>query len=286
MTHNEAGPLLEAAREAGAAAASVIRQAFRSGTDLAVVLKGHQDFVTRVDLECEGLIREILAKKFPGIGFLGEEGGRDLEGHQRVWVVDPLDGTSNFMHGFPAFAVSIALVERVAPRVLCGGRFPEMAPFRPILGLVVDVCLEDEYFAWQGGGAWVSRKGAPEQAIRCSTRPNLEGAFLATGFPVRNRDLARLYTQLFVDLLPLSGGIRRAGSAALDLAYTAAGIFDAFFEIHLSPWDLMAGLVLIEEAQGATQGPGQEDAIQTGNLIAGSVEVCHELKLFLDRRLG
>jgi myo-inositol-1(or 4)-monophosphatase len=286
MSPQEAGPLLQAAREAGALAAEVIRREFRNGKDLQVTQKGHQDFVTRVDFECEALIRNHLARCFPGIGFMGEEGGRDLEGRERIWVVDPLDGTSNFMHGFPAFAVSIALAERVAPRVSCAGRFPQMGSYEPILGLVVDVCLQEEYFAWRGGGAFVKRLGGSETPLRASTRTELQGAFLATGFPVRTRDLARLYTQLFVDLLPISGGIRRAGSAALDLAYTAAGIFDAFFEIHLSPWDLMAGVVLVREAGGSILAPGAEDPLQSGNLIAGSIDVSAELKNHLDRRLG
>jgi myo-inositol-1(or 4)-monophosphatase len=284
-TENLVGEL-DAARRAGAAAAAVIRREFRSGADLAVRNKGHQDYVTRVDLECEALIRDELRAFDPTIGFLGEEGGQDLEGRQRIWVVDPLDGTSNFMHGFPAFAVSIALAERVAPRVSCGGRFPGMAPFEPILGVIVDVCLDEEYFACRGSGAWVRRTGGSTTALAASERPELPGAFLATGFPVRTRDLARLYTQLFVDLLPISGGIRRAGSAALDLAYTAAGVFDAFFEIHLSPWDLMAGVVLVREAGGVILAPGMEDPLQTGNLIAGSSGVCRELKAHLDRRLG
>lgn len=277
---------LAAARAAGQAAAELIRREFRSGKDLAVRHKGHQDYVTRVDMECEALIRDRLREFDPEIGFLGEEGGRDLEGRQRIWVVDPLDGTSNFMHGFPAFAVSIALAERVAPRVSSGGRFPGMASFEPILGVIVDVCLDEEYFAWRGGGAFRCSTGGSSTTLCASTRPELPGAFLATGFPVRTRDLARLYTQLFVDLLPISGGIRRAGSAALDLAYTAAGVFDAFFEIHLSPWDLMAGVVLVREAGGVIQAPGIEDSLQTGNLIAGSPGVCRELKEHLDRRLG
>lgn len=277
---------LAAARAAGKAAAEVIRREFRSGKDLAVRHKGHQDYVTRVDMECEALIRDRLREFDPDIGFLGEEGGRDLEGRQRIWVVDPLDGTSNFMHGFPAFAVSIALAERVAPRVSSGGRFPGMATFEPILGVIVDVCLDEEYYGWRGGGAYRCPSGGSSTVLQASTRPELPGAFLATGFPVRTRDLARLYTQLFVDLLPISGGIRRAGSAALDLAYTAAGVFDAFFEIHLSPWDLMAGVVLVREAGGVIQAPGIEDSLQTGNLIAGSPGVCRELKEHLDRRLG
>lgn len=286
MNPEEAQRLLTAARAAGAAAAEVIRREFRNGKDLQVTQKGHQDFVTRVDVECETLIRTLLAADFPGIGFMGEEGAQDLEGRDQIWVVDPLDGTSNFMHGFPAFAVSIALAERVAPRVPCSGRFPRMGSYEPILGLVVDVCLQEEYFAWRGGGAWVQRSGGSVTPLRASTRAELQGAFLATGFPVRTRDLARLYTQLFVDLLPISGGIRRAGSAALDLAYTSAGIFDAFFEIHLSPWDLMAGVVLVREAGGSILAPGDEDPLQSGNLIAGSASVCLELKNHLDRRLG
>jgi myo-inositol-1(or 4)-monophosphatase len=216
------------------------------------------------------------------------------------WVVDPLDGTSNFIHGYPAFAVSIGLLRRVAPEDpvrAATARFPQVLGCQSVLGVIADVCQQRLYYAWKGGGAW--RCGLPAELstplpapepLRVGQAPTLDDAFLATGFPIRNKDLARLYLNLFDALMPPSAGVRRGGSAALDLAYTAAGVFDAFVELQLAPWDMAAGVCLVEEAGGCLQGlsaAGIEDPepLASGHVLAGNPALVDDLRRRMAGRL-
>jgi len=317
---------LATARRLILSAGRLVHRAWMDEEGLRVDQKGLYDFVTQVDHRSEALIAAGIAESFPDDGFLGEEGSsRDLE-RARVWIVDPLDGTSNFIHRYPAFAVSIALTRRRTlpdgdPRARAGrlsgedrrARFPAVLDLEPVLGLIYDVCQQRLFWAIQGGGAWVedlrsaldeetepamgadpltSAEGSsPERWLGALVRRSrglgggaacaLKEAFLATGFPVRYRDLARLYQEAFERLLPGAAGLRRGGSAALDLAYTAAGIFDGFFEIHLSPWDVAAGILLVEEAGGRVSGLGG-DPLADGNLLAGPPELVRELEAALE----
>ncbi len=269
--------LQDAASAAAERAAAFIRQAFRSRGGLQVRSKGHLDFVTEVDESCEAMLRKDLRKAAPGIGLIGEEGSRLAGEDDRCWLIDPLDGTSNFVHGYPAFAVSIGLVELDPADSPEGpGRFPELARARPLLGVIDEVCLQRQFLAHAGGGAWLVEQGE-RRRLRASSCSRVEEAFLASGFPVRQRDLSRLYSHLFARVLPRCGGLRRGGSAALDLAYTAAGIFDGFFEIHLSPWDIGAGLCLVEEAGGRCLGLDGKTPLASGDLLAGSGPLCERL---------
>jgi myo-inositol-1(or 4)-monophosphatase len=226
-----------------------------------VSLKQASDFVTRVDKESEHVIIQTIKERFPQHFFLSEESLKDTENTYR-WIIDPLDGTTNYIHGFPMFAVSIALEHK--------GEI--------ILGVVLDPLRDELFTAEKGCGAYLN--GSP---IRVSTASVLSECLLATGFPFRKKDMIDLYLQAFRNIFLRVSGIRRAGSAALDLAYLAAGRCDGFFELGLSPWDIAAGSILIKEAGGiVTDFGGGNDYLSTGNIVAGTQyvhgEVLKEIK--------
>jgi myo-inositol-1(or 4)-monophosphatase len=190
--------------------------------------KGAVDWVTDADLAAERAIREVLGRHTPEIPILGEEGGGDRAA-RTAWVVDPLDGTTNFVHGFPFYAVSVGLLVDGVPTV----------------GAVVDVPRRRTFRATLGRGGSVD--GAP---LRVSDTPDLERALCATGFPYDRRQRAAFYLRFVQAALERTQGIRRAGAAALDLAHVACGAVDAYWEFNLSPWDVCAGIVLVREAGG------------------------------------
>ena len=212
--------------------------------------KSRNDFVSRADRESEAAIVRTLLSERPQDAILGEEGGR-REGRSGIeWVIDPLDGTANFIAGFPFWCVSVA-----------ARRGPEV-----VAGVVWDPLRGELYQAERGAGA--RRNGEP---IRVSDQAGVDGAFLATGFPFRAKSLIDAYLALFKDLFLRARAIRRAGSAALDLAQVASGTFDGFFEFRLSAWDIAAGAVLIEEAGGALRDfDGSGNYLESGNVIAGT----------------
>jgi myo-inositol-1(or 4)-monophosphatase len=216
--------------------------------------KKKNDFVTHADRESEERIVSRIRESFPQDNVLGEEGGlRGTDARARTWIIDPLDGTSNFIAGFPFWSVSIAARE--------GSEI--------VAGVVWDPLREELYTAERGAGAF--RNGA---RLRVTGREGLDGAFLATGFPFRSRDKIDLYLSLFRELFLRARAIRRAGSAALDLAIVAAGVFDGFFEFRLSAWDIAAGFLLIEEAGGRlTDFSGGTRFWERGNIVAGSPAV-------------
>lgn len=225
---SELAVALEAARAAGA----VMQRA--RGAALRVQHKGAVDLVTQVDLACEEAVREVLARHTPDIPVLGEEGGGAREVLTR-WVVDPLDGTTNFVHGFPAYAVSVALeVEGVA-----------------VAGVVLNGFSGEEFAAARGEGA--TRNG---QAMRVSAVSTLAAALVGTGFPYDRQVRADFYLARLKAVLVRSHGIRRMGSASLDLAMVAAGALDAFWEFDLQPWDVAAGVLLVREAGGLVSAHG------------------------------
>lgn len=219
------------AREAG----QRLREFFAQGVE--TEYKGDVDLVTVADRTSEALIRSRLSEVFPEHGIFGEEGTRErLEGEYR-WYVDPLDGTTNFAHGFPQFCVSLGLEQR--PR----GIKPEEDG--TLVGAVIYDPMRDElYTAERGRGAWLNGK-----RMRVSRTPELGEALIATGFPSRKRHL-NPNIHFYQEFTLRSHGVRRAGSAALDLAYVAAGRMDAFWEFNLNPWDTAAGFLLVEEAGG------------------------------------
>lgn len=221
-------------------------------------LKSRNDWVSRADRESEKAIVSLIREQRPDDGVLGEEGGITAEGTSgRTWIIDPLDGTSNYLQHFPVWSISIAVKTR--DEITAG---------------LIHEPLRDLFFtAERGAGAF--RNGAP---MRVSSQETLEGAFLATGFPFRAQQFVSTYVHIFEDVIRVAKGVRRAGSAALDLAYTAAGIFDGFFELHLSPWDIAAGSLLVTEAGGVfSDFSGGERWLERGNVVGAPPGVHRDL---------
>ncbi len=218
--------------------------------------KGQNDWVSAADRASEEAIAAYLQRHTPELGLLAEEGGLRAEG-SALWVVDPLDGTANFVRSFPHFAVSVGLVVDGVP----------------IVGAIYDPMRDELFSAAAGSGAF--RNG---RRISVSQRGELAGAFLTTGFPFRVRRHIDTYLSIFRAVYLQAMAIRRPGAAALDLAHTAAGIFDGFFEFNLSPWDLAAGVVIVREAGGiATDLDGGADLFARGNVIAAPPGVHRDL---------
>lgn len=243
--------------EAGAqAGAHELLRFFRKLDPATITEKTKNDVVSDADRAAEAAIRAELDYRFPQYGFVGEEGGASGNDTTR-WIVDPLDGTLNFVQGFPHWCVSVALWDADGP----------------VVGCVLDPLREDCFVAVRGCGAtW---NGRP---MRVSQQIGLDGAFLATGFAFQLGDRWPLFNAALGRVFPRAKGIRRAGSAALDLAHVACGIFDGYFELGLKPWDIAAGTLLVQEAGGIvsdwTGGPGW---FGSGNLVAGSRGVQREL---------
>ncbi|HXU46609.1 MAG TPA: inositol monophosphatase family protein [Thermoanaerobaculia bacterium] len=255
--------LLSTAVAAAEAGAGILRRYFRSG-DLDVRKKGDNDFVTRADAESEAVIVARIRDSFPDHQVLAEERGRDRGGASDLeWVIDPLDGTTNFLQGLPVYCLSIAC-----------RRGAEL-----LAGVVLDPEGHNLFTAVAGGGArW---NGAPMAASR---RPGLRGSFLATGYPWRAHGTLDLYLEAFRDVFLEVRAIRRCGAAALDLAYTAAGVYDGFFEFRLSPWDIAAGVLLVREAGGVvTDVDGGDGSFASGNVVAGGPGVHAELRAAIAR---
>ncbi|MCP4662215.1 MAG: inositol monophosphatase [bacterium] len=249
--------LVDTAVAGARSGAEVLLRYFRDNA-LEITAKGRHDFVTRADHESEERVVAAIRRRFPDHHILAEESGQTRGYNSEYeWFVDPLDGTSNFMQGLPLFCISVACRYR-----------DEL-----IAGVVFDPLGENLFTAARGGGArW---NGRP---MRVSQRPGLGGAFLATGYPFRARRGLDLYLEVFRAVFLKARGIRRCGAAALDLAYTAAGVYDGFFEFRLSPWDLAAGVLLIREAGGViTDLDGGDAFFSSGNLIAGPAGIHAEL---------
>jgi myo-inositol-1(or 4)-monophosphatase len=257
--------LLATAVAAAEAGARVLDGYFRSGR-LEIDVKAKNDFVTQADRESEAAVVAAILARHPDHRILAEEGTVHASATSAYeWVLDPLDGTTNFLQGLPVFAVSVAC-----------RRGAEI-----VAGVVLDPCGGNRFEATQGGGArW---NGRP---MRVAARPGLEGAFLATGYPFRAHPALDVYLELFRVVFRKARAIRRCGAAALDLAYTAAGVYDGFFEFRLSPWDIAAGALLIQEAGGVvTDLDGGGDLLASGNVLAGSPGV-HAGLLASARRAG
>lgn len=251
---------IRAARRAGDL---IIRQ-MESIDGVSVSSKGRNDFVSDVDWKAEAVIIETIRKAYPSHGILAEEGGAQA-GDECQWIIDPLDGTTNYLHGFPQFAVSIAL--KVKDRL-------EQA-------VVYDPLRQELFTSSRGKGAMLN-----DRRIRVSRQRGLEGALLGTGFPFRGEAQLDRFISLFRALFPIAAGIRRAGAASLDLAYVACGRLDGFWEFGLKQWDIAAGYLLICEAGGLISGlDGQGDCLETGNVLAGNPAVYKAmLKLFTGLR--
>ncbi len=248
----DARDLLSAAQSAAQRAAGYIRSVEHPPSPASWDLKGASDFVTQVDRDAEAIITETLLARFPESTVVGEELAPALGriGSGLSWIVDPLDGTTNFLHRYPAYAVSIA--------ALADGHLAA--------GVVVDVCRDRVYTATQGGGAWCG-----ENRLRASEITEPKHALIGTGFPFKALEFLPRYLRQLGNILQATSGIRRAGSAALDLADVARGGFDGFWELSLAPWDVAAGTLLVREAGGlVTDTKGNHDVLRHGPIIAGN----------------
>jgi myo-inositol-1(or 4)-monophosphatase len=229
--------------------------------------KGAGDYVTEVDRESEAAITALLGAETPGIPILAEEGGGTTG--DRYWVVDPLDGTANFVHGFPIVGVSVALIQ----------------DGRPVAGCVHSPFLDQTFVGARGGGAWLHQGDSPGTRLRVSRRP-VERAIVGTGFPFRRKDLLPRYLRAMTVALERFEDLRRPGAAALDLAWVAAGVFDGFFELGLSSWDVAAGGLLIQEAGGVVTDWSGGEGWLGGDILAGSPEVQAALLELAGRATG
>ena len=214
--------------------------------------KSRNDFVSDVDRAAEAAIIQELRNRFPSHSILAEESGEQGSGDYQ-WIIDPLDGTTNYLHGFPQYAVSIALTHK--GQLECG--------------VVYDPLREEMFTAARGQGAQLN-----DRKIRVANRPSLDGALIGTGFPFRDQRHLDAYVGMFKAMTLATAGLRRPGSASLDLAYVAAGRTDGFWEIGLSPWDCAAGALLIQEAGGTiTDLAGGGRYLETGNMVAGNLKI-------------
>jgi len=244
---------LQATRGAGA----VICRGFRHLEAGEIQLKGKNDFVTRVDLEAESAIKKVIERKFPDHRILAEESGYSTSAGEYLWVIDPLDGTTNFIHGIPHFAVSMALLKNN----------------QVIFGLIYEPLSRDRFHAFAGQGAFLNGK-----PICVSSTVVLADALGATGFPFKAPAQRPAYARTFKSLLSKCKDMRRCGAAALDLAYVACGRYDFFWEAHLLPWDFMAGKLIVAEAGGLTSDfAGKELALCTNTVLAANKNLYQKL---------
>ena len=247
----------EACVAAALAGGQVLLRHFRQLDPALVSEKSKNDLVSQADRDSEAVIKAELDGRFPGYRFLGEESGASGGVDGPRWIVDPLDGTLNFVQGFPHWCVSVALWDDQ------GG----------VVGCIHDPLRQDLFVAARGRGA--SWNGRP---MAVSRQAGLDGAFLATGFAWQLQERYPAYNRALSAVFPRAKGIRRAGSAALDLAHTAAGIYDGYFELGLKPWDIAAGVILVGEAGGVVSDwQGGAGWMASGNLVAGNPGVGREL---------
>ncbi|NNE81288.1 MAG: inositol monophosphatase [Silicimonas sp.] len=239
--------MIQAARRAGRS----LSKDFREVENLQVSSKGAGDFVSRADIAAEEIVRDALMEARPNYGWLGEESG-ETPGTDptRRWIVDPLDGTTNFLHGLPHWNVSIALEHK--------GEI--------VAGVIYDPSKDEMFFAEKGQGAWMN-----EQRLRVSDRKRMIEAVFSTGLPFGGRPELPDALQDMARLLPLTAGVRRFGAAALDIAYVAAGRYEGFWERGLNPWDMAAGMILVREAGGLVEGlAAGTNPIETGEIICAN----------------
>ncbi len=252
-------PMLNIAVKAARAAGAIINRASLDLDLLKINTKSPNDFVTEVDQAAEQAIIETLLTAYPGHGILAEESGREhgAKNSEYVWIIDPLDGTTNFIHGFPVYAVSIALAHR--------GQVQQ--------AVVYDPARNDLFYASKGRGAYLN-----DRRLRVSKRTRLSDSLIGTGFPFRKGDNFKRYVKMFEEVMQHCAGLRRPGAAALDLCYVAAGWYDGFFETGLNPWDVAAGSLMITEAGGLIGNfTGEADYLFQREVVAGTPKIYGQL---------
>jgi myo-inositol-1(or 4)-monophosphatase len=257
MTDNLLKEFLKTAVSAARLAGDIIMKNLSQLSPSDIQTKQAFDFVTKVDRWSEAVIMQTIREKFPSHTFLAEETLKQEETDSYRWIIDPLDGTTNYIHGYPMFSVSIALEYKK----------------EVIVGVVFDSLKDELFHAVRGKGAFLNNR-----QIHVSPTELPEKSLIATGFPFRAKEMVDLYLTAFRAVFEEVSDIRRAGSAALDLAYLAAGRCEGFFELKLSPWDIAAGSLLIEEAGGTiTDFGGGSDYLSTGNVVAGNKSLHPEI---------
>jgi len=251
------GSVLDTARKAALEAGKLQLKYYGKLKTGEISQKTKNDFVTKVDKMSESLIIQRIHESFPGHAIQAEESGV-TPGSKTCWIIDPLDGTSNYIHQFPMFAVSIGVTESGIP----------------VAGVIYDALHGEMFTAVKGRGAFLNGR-----RLRVSRTPHLAGAFMATGIPFRARNRFQKYFRSLKTISLASAGMRRGGSAALDLAYVACGRFDGFWEINLSPWDIAAGALLIREAGGQISDiHGQDRYMASGDVLASNKRIHGELQ--------
>jgi myo-inositol-1(or 4)-monophosphatase len=249
-------PTLNIAIKAARRAGSIITRASEDIGSLTINDKGYNDFVTEVDLASEKEIIRVLKASYPDHAFLGEESGLTHQA-DNIWIIDPLDGTTNFLHGFPQYCISIALEQK--------GEITQ--------AVIYDPNRNDLFTATKGQGAYLNQR-----RMRVSNKSKLKESILGTGFPFRDFQHLPVYLKIFEEVVRGTSGVRRPGSAALDLAYVAAGWFDGFFEINLSKWDIAAGGLLVTEAGGIVSDFSEKDGwLESGNIVATNPKIYEPL---------
>ena len=252
-------PMLNTAIKAARAAGAIINRASLDVDKVQVESKGVNDFVTEVDKHAEAVIIDALLQAYPGHGILAEESGRALgsQDSEFVWIIDPLDGTTNFIHGLPFYAVSIALAWRGVVQQ----------------AVVYDPNRNDLFYASRGRGAFLN-----DRRLRVSKRLRLADSLIGTGFPFRKGDNFKRYMKMFEEISQQCAGLRRPGAASLDLCYVAAGYYDGFSETGLSPWDIAAASLIITEAGGLIGNfSGEADFLYQREVVAGNPKVYGQL---------
>lgn len=259
MHPTNSSPIINIATKAARLAGKIILRSQDQLENLAIIEKGRNDFTSQVDKAAEDIIIDTIKKAYPHHAILGEEGGlipgSDSQG--TTWIIDPLDGTTNYLHGFPQFCVSIGVKQND----------------KIMHGVVYDPIRDELFTASRGNGAQMNGR-----RIRVSNLDKLEKALVGTGFPFREFEYLDTYLTFFKALIPNCAGIRRAGAAALDLAYVAAGRLDGFWEFGLKPWDVAAGSLFILEAGGwVTTLEGETDFLEANTILAASPKIHQQM---------
>ncbi len=257
--------MLNVAIKAARAAGAIINRAALDVEAIRISQKQVNDFVTEVDHASEKVIIDTLLTAYPDHGILAEESGREFGNPlaDHIWIIDPLDGTTNFIHGFPVYCVSIALQVR--------GKIEQ--------AVIYDPTRNDLFTATKGRGAFMN-----DRRLRVSKRIRLQECIISTGFPFRKGDNFNQYLRMMGDVMQRTAGLRRPGSAALDLAYVAAGFTDGFFETGLSPWDVAAGSLLVTEAGGLIGNfTGESDFLEQKECLAGAPRIYGQLVTILGK---
>lgn len=245
---------------------SYIRNEVKNLKGADVKHKGFNDFVTYVDETSEKKLVADLAKILPEAGFIAEEDNSRIKKDRYNWIIDPLDGTTNFVHGIPVFSISIALAERN----------------KVIAGVIFEINLHECFYAWEKGGAFLNGN-----KIETSPSKEIKECLVATGFPYSDFSRIEAYTEVFLHLMKHTHGIRRLGSAAIDLAYVACGRFDTFYEYGLNPWDVAAGAIIVAEAGGSvTDFSGGENYLFGEEIIASNPYVHNEFLQIIQERFN